>query len=69
MANLLRCPFCGSFNLGHRVATGYVWVECYQCGAKGPVTQMTADWREDNKTATYNWNTRSIVPQNQTKEI
>jgi Lar family restriction alleviation protein len=51
---LLRCPFCGSTDLGMSKTEGnWPIVMCYECGTHGPCIAHT------NAGAKANWNRRS----------
>jgi hypothetical protein len=58
ITTLLPCPFCGSTNLVEEVTAaveieGYIyiyqdcWIECVDCGAKGPIICVTDDTETD----------------------
>ena len=56
------CPFCGDENLeiislpGSRVNTRKGWIECNNCGARGPIEHAETDSIESK--AIFQWNAR-----------
>ena len=54
MEDLKPCPFCGE-EMGELAGTGWVYVICRQCDARGP------DMRRAEK-AIKLWNTRAPAP-------
>ena len=55
--DLSQCPFCGGGDLAYESYLADGWIECNDCGAKGPTTdQAKADPPRAERQAKAKWN-------------
>ena len=59
IAELLPCPFCGNSDVN--VSRFSHVVECWKCGAKGPLWDDPREWDDSER---RNWNRRAWQPAN-----
>jgi hypothetical protein len=54
MAELKPCPFCGGAPK-EKLSNGWMWIECRDCGAKGPAERFGHGGNHDGA-----WNKRAL---------
>lgn len=61
MSEMNRCPFCESTNAALvQFQCGDVWVECQDCGAVGPTSNVVLEMSERKAKAIALWNKRPV---------